>query len=279
MKVQTDTLTATDGTILSTQTWLPDADSDLKGVIVLSHGYAEHMGRYGHVGEFFTNDGFIVTGFDQRGHGRSKGKQFGYFERFQTSVDDLHLVMRSLNSTWRSAPLYMLGHSVGGLLTLSYMERYAPPVRGVITSGAALDIGADVSGLVRGILRQVANIAPTLGVSQVSSAVISKDPAVVKAYDGDSYVFRGKAPARTAVELYDAGQACRQNLSKIERPILILHGGADKLISPQCAEWIYDGVGSTDKTKKIYDGLYHEILNEPEKMTVLNDIRQWIANH
>lgn len=279
MKVQTDTLTAADGVVLSTQSWLPDSVAAPKGVIVLSHGYAEHMGRYGHVGEFFTNDGFIVTGFDQRGHGRSKGKQFGYFERFQASVDDLHLVMRSLNSSWRSAPLYMLGHSVGGLLTLTYMERYAPPVRGIITSGAALDIGADVPGVVRGILRQVANFAPTFGVSQLSSDVISKDPAVVKAYDGDPFVFRGKAPARTAVELSDAGVACRQNLSKIERPILILHGGADKLISSQCAEWIYDGVSSTDKTKKIYDGLYHEILNEPEKMTVLNDIRQWIANH
>ncbi|MBX3081444.1 MAG: lysophospholipase [Anaerolineae bacterium] len=279
MKVQTNTLTASDGTVLSTQTWLPDSVTTPKGVIVLSHGYAEHMGRYNHVAEFFTKDGFIVTGFDQRGHGRSKGKQFGYFDKFQTSVDDLHLVVRGLNPAWRAVPLYMVGHSVGGLLTLSYMIRYAPPVSGIITSGAALDIGADVSGLVRGILRQVASIVPTFGVSQLASSIISKDPAVVKAYDGDPYVFRGKIPARTAVELYDAGQTCRQNLGKIERPILILHGGADKLIGPQCAEWIYDGVSSTDKTKKIYDGLYHEILNEPEKVTVLNDIRQWIAKH
>jgi alpha-beta hydrolase superfamily lysophospholipase len=279
MKVQTDTITASDGTILSTQTWLPDAVTTPKGVIVLSHGYAEHMGRYNHVGDFFTKEGFIVTGFDQRGHGRSKGKHFGYFEKFQTSVEDLHQLMRNMNSSWRSAPLYMLGHSVGGLLTLSYMIRYAPPVQGIITSGTALDIGADVSGLVRGILRQVANIMPMLGISQVSSEVISRDPAVRSAYDGDPYVFRGKAPARTAVELYDAGQACRQNLSKIERPILVLHGGADKLIGPQCSDWVYDGVSSADKTKKIYDGLYHEILNEPEKMTVLDDIRQWIAKH
>jgi acylglycerol lipase len=279
MKIQTDTMTMPDGTVLATQAWVPESTITPKGVIVLAHGYAEHVGRYAHVGEYLTREGYLLTGLDQRGHGRSKANQPGYFDRFQTLVDDQHHFVRNLPSVWRSLPLYMLGHSMGGLLTLYYSIRYSPPVRGIITSGAALDIGADVPGLMRSVLRQLSGLLPTLGVAQVDSSTISKDQAVVKAYEGDPYVYRGKVPARVGIELYDAGQFVRQALNKIERPILILHGGVDRLINPRCSEWVYEGVSSADKTKRIYDGLNHEILNEPEKLTVLDDIKHWLATH
>jgi alpha-beta hydrolase superfamily lysophospholipase len=295
MKHQSDMLKTPDGTTLFTQSWLPEpskAGAALttssasntpttagRGVIVIVHGLAEHSGRYSHVADYFTNAGYIVTALDHRGHGRSQGQQLGYFERFQGLVDDLHLFIKNLPSAWRAAPLYVLGHSMGGLLTLCYLIRYAPPVSGVVLSGAALDIGENVPAVARGLIRQLASIAPKMGLAGIDSTAISRDPQVVKAYDGDAYVFRGRVKARVAMELRDACVFARQNLAKINRPMLIMHGSADRIVGPACADDIYADISSADKTLKRYEGLYHELYNEPEKLTVLNDVRLWLAAH
>lgn len=276
MQYTSDSLKTPDGAALFTQTWLPERGA-ARGVIVLVHGLGEHSGRYAHVAEFFTNAGYIVTALDHRGHGRSQGKQLGYFERFQALVDDLHLFIKNLPSASRSLPLYLIGHSMGGLLSLCYVIRYAPVINGLITSSAALDIGDNVPALARGLIRQLSAVAPTMGLTTIDSSTISRDTQVVKAYDADPYVYRGKVQARVAMELRDACTFARQNLPKVNRPILVQHGSADTLVSPTCAEEIFTGVSSKDKSLKVYEGWYHELFNEPDRQTVFQHMRDWLA--
>lgn len=268
-----------DGFSLFTQTWSPDSGVTAKGVIILIHGLGEHSGRYGHVARYFTDRGYIVVAPDHRGHGRSQGKALGYFDRFSRIVDDVHELVKSLPSASRGLPLYVLGHSMGGLVSLHYVIRYTPRISGLITSAALLDAGEGINPLVTGLLKQVGNVAPKLGLLKLDSSTISRDPKVVAAYDGDPFVFRGKISARVGVELTAAVEYAKQNLSKIDRPALIMHGGADRLVKPQCAQIIYDGISSKDKTIKIYDGLYHEILNEPEQVRVMDDVYDWLKAH
>jgi alpha-beta hydrolase superfamily lysophospholipase len=279
MRHQTNSLTLPDGFPLFTQTWTPDTDDDLKGVIILIHGLGEHSGRYSHVATYFTERGYIVAAPDHRGHGRSQGKALGYFDRFSQIVDDLHQFIKTLPSASRGLPLYILGHSMGGLVSLHYTIRYTPRIRGLITSGVLLDAGEGINSVVASLVKQLANVIPKFGLLAVDSSTISRDPQVVRAYDADPYIYHGKISARVGIELTNAVEFAKQNLSKIDRPALVMHGGADRLVKPHCSQIIHDGISSADKTLKIYEGLYHEILNEPEQAQVMDDIYDWLKTH
>ncbi|HLY26769.1 MAG TPA: alpha/beta hydrolase, partial [Aggregatilineales bacterium] len=128
--------------------------------------------------------------------------------------------------------------------------------------------------------RTLSRVAPRLGVQmRVPSSGLSKDRAVATAYDSDPNVYHGKIKARVGVEIVEGGDFVRENLSAIQLPILILHGSNDPIARPEYSQLVYDKVSSADKTIKIYDGLYHEIMNEPEKTRVLADIWVWLAAH
>lgn len=277
MKHQTAILKAPDGQTLFTQSWTPDQPG--KGTIVLVHGLAEHSGRYTHVAEYFVQQGYSVHALDHRGHGQSRGQTFGYFERFSLLHDDLYLFVESVRSLGRSGPLFMVGHSMGGLLALYYTIRHQGHLKGLITSGALLDAGVDVPGTQVALARFLSQVAPKMGMVDLDSNTLSKDPAVVSAYDNDPNVYRGKLRARVGSELIAAVNETRNNLGKITLPILCLHGAQDRLVKPSSTQYIYDHVGSVDKTIKIYDGLHHEIFNEPEKARVLADVWVWLASH
>jgi acylglycerol lipase len=275
MKHQIGTLTADDGTSLFIQHWLPDADSIIRGYIIIAHGYADHSGRFEHVAAYFVDQGYAVYAMDSRGHGQSRGKVLGYFERFDQLVDDLAGFAKHVYAQRATnRPLFLIGHSMGGLLSLYYVIRHKPPLamlRGLVTSGALLDAGESASGSQSFLLRQILSpLMPQQGV---------KDPAVVQAYDNDPNVYRGKLPARVTAEFIAAREYVVPNLGNIVLPILCMHGGADRLVSPKCTHLIYEKVSSPDKTIKIYDGLYHEIMNEPERARVLADIWVWLAAH
>ena len=277
MQHQTGRLTAADGLSLFTQSWKPDQGG--KGTIVLVHGYAEHSGRYTHVADYFVQQGYNVHALDHRGHGQSRGETFGYFERFSLMRDDLHQFVEQIRSQGHTGPLFMIGHSMGGLLSLHYAIQHQAALNGLVTSGALLDAGGDAPGMQVAVARFLAQAVPKLGVVALDSATISKDPEVVKAYDNDPNVYRGKIRARVAAEFFTTVSYVRENLQKITLPILCMHGSLDRLVKPSCAQFIYDHVGSTDKRIKIYEGLYHEIFNEPERSRVMADVWVWLASH
>ena len=277
MNYQKDTLTVPDGTELFIQWWTPDASP--KDIIVVSHGYAEHSGRYQHVAEYFVEQGYAVYTLDHRGHGQSRGEEFGYFDRFASVVDDLAFYIEWIRAQQKGVPLFLLGHSVGALISLHYAERSQAMLKGLILSAAYLLGSADIPTPLRISVQLLSRIVPKVGVTKLDSQTISRDQGVVNAYDSDPNVSRTRITARVATEITGAVDSAIATLSRITLPVLILHGGADQLAPPRCSQIISDGVGSRDKTLKIYDGLYHEILNEPEKARVLADIWVWLASH
>jgi acylglycerol lipase len=277
MKHQTSALSVADGAQLFSQSWVPDEPA--RGTIIVAHGYAEHSGRYTHVAEYFVHQGYAVYSFDQRGHGQSSRSDRGYFDRFETLCDDLRRYVEWVRTQERMGPLFLVGHSMGGMLSLYYAIRHQAMLKGMVLSGPYLAREQDEPALVRAFLRLLSRIAPKTGVRLIDSSTISKDLAVVQAYESDPNNYRGQILARAAAEWFAVTPYIIGNLQRITLPILILHGEADRLVSPACSQLIYDRIGSPDKSLKFYDGLYHEIFNEPEKARVLADVWVWLASH
>lgn len=286
MGQQTNTLKTPDGASLFTRAWMPEGLA--RGAILLVHGYGEHSGRYEHVADYFVKQGYMCFAMDSRGHGQSATAQsdvrMGYFPSFEQLGNDLALFVKVVDAQRPAGrPLFMIGHSMGGLLTLYYLVYHRPPptmIRGAVTSGALLDVdtraGAMTSSMVKSVLSP---FLPKLGTMAVDPQLVSRDPAVVKAYQDDPLVYHGKIPARVAAEWIDACQFVKTSLKRISLPILVMHGGADQIVSPDCATIIHEGVSSPDKSIKIYEGLYHEIFNEQEQARVLADVWVWLAAH
>ncbi len=278
MKHETDTFHTSGSVKLFVQKWMPDGDP--KGTLVIAHGLNEHSGRYWHVAEYLARHNFNVYALDHRGHGQSRGDTFGYFERFDILCEDLRRFIEWVRSVEKAGPLFLLGHSMGGLLALYYTVRYQAMLKGVIISGAPLTTGREIAKPTLWLGRLLNWVNPKAGVAQLlNTQDISRDAAVVKAYETDANVYLGKIRARVGTELLDAGAYVRANLRNITVPILILHGGADKVVSPTYAQVVYDDVSSADKKLKVYPGLYHEILNEPEKDRVLGEVWGWLFAH
>ncbi len=277
MEHQTGKLRLADGMELFTQAWLPRKGT--KATVVVVHGYAEHSGRYAHVAEYLVEQGYAVHGMDLRGHGQSRGQQFGYFNRFDTLLEDLTRFVGQVRATTNTGPMFMLGHSLGGTLALLYGLHYQSTLKGLIISAPYLDPGLYAPALVRISVSLLSQIVPKLGTVVLNSANLSKDSAVVHAYDNDPNVFRGRIPMRVAGELVAGVRELQSLIHKVTLPVLCLHGSDDKIADPGCTQFVYSHIGSPDKTMKVYDGLYHEILNEPERTRVLADIWVWLASH
>lgn len=277
MNPQTNTLTMPDGTNLAVFSWIPDSP---KATIVIAHGYADHARRFSHVAEYLVQQGYAVYAADQRGHGASKGDAHGYFERFATQSDDMARVIAWASAERKGLPLFLLGHSMGGLLSLIYAIGDQSALKGLLVSATFMATSKDVPAVQSLVVRAINRVAPRMAVvPRVDAAALSHDQSVVNSYLTDPDVFQGKPSARVSVEAVDASDYVLANLRKITLPILIMHGTADRIANPKYSQIIYDSVGSKDKTLKLYDGFYHEIMNEIDKARVLADVGDWLARH
>jgi acylglycerol lipase len=284
MRSATSTLTMPDGYALFTYTWLPDEDrlngGLPRGTILIVHGYGEHAGRYDHVAEYFTSQGYAVYAFDQRGHGKSRGAMLGYVDNTEIMRDDIYRIYEWVRTEQKTGPLFMLGHSFGGLMSLYFATKYQSLLKALVITDAYVPSSSDFSAVQRVAVRTLAGLVPKFGpLPPVDSKTLSKDPKVAESYDADPNVYHGKVPAKTAVTIIDTGDKVRTLLPKITLPILVMHGGSDPLANPVWSQYVYEHLGSADKSIKIYDGLYHEILNEPERARVMADIWVWLAAH
>ena len=269
------TITTSDQFVLFEQTW---TCANPKGVVLITHGIAEHSGRYDHVAHSLVAGGYTVVGFDLRGHGRSTGNR-NYINSFQDYLNDLQDVLDQTKEKYKGSPLFLFGHSMGGgIVTLFTIERN-PDVKGILLSAASVKVSDDISPMLQKVSGFLSAILPKLPVITLDSKDISKDPEVVKAYDNDPLNYRGGILARTGSELLKATKTISQLASNINLPLLIMHGDSDKLADLSGSQMLYDTVSSEDKTLKIYPGLYHEILNEPEQNQVKSDILSWLDSH
>jgi alpha-beta hydrolase superfamily lysophospholipase len=267
---------ATDGLRLFEQWWRPEGEP--KAVVAIVHGYGEHSGRYIHVAEHLVRHGYAVDAFDLRGHGRSEGARC-FIRSFDEHLVDVDSFLRRVRERVPGKPVFLLGHSMGGAIVTMFAITRQPDVRGVILSGAGLKISASVSPLMVGIVRFLGGIFPKLPTLKLDSSLISRDPEVVKRYDNDPLVHRGGVPARTGAELFQAIKHIQAQMETVTLPLLIMHGTVDALADPEGSKELYARARSSDKTLKLYEGLYHEVLNEPEKAQVLADVVQWLDAH
>ena len=256
------------------QAWLPDGE--VKAVILLVHGIGEHSGRYTNHVNYFVPRGYAIYALDHLGHGKSDGER-EVIERFSDFTDTLGIFSGMVREWQPGKPIFILGHSMGGLITSTYLLDHQNEFQGAILSAPAIKPGGDISGATIAVGKIISRILPKMGVLALDDSGISRDPAVVQAYRADPLVFQGKTPARLGAEMLGAMQRVTDAASTITLPILILQGTGDMLVNPSGAQILYDKVGSTDKTLKLYDGLYHELHNEPERDVMFADVEAWLA--
>lgn len=250
-------------------------DGQPRAIVVLVHGLAEHAGRYQHVAEALNGRGIAVLAVDHVGHGRSPGQR-GHLDRFDEYLDGVSELVDRAARDYPNLPVFLLGHSMGGLIASAWILDHEDRLAGGILSGAALRPPQPPGWFQRLMLRIMARLFPRSGQIALEAGEVSRDPQVVAAYDNDELVYRGKITAGLVNELFKAMDRVEQNAGQITLPLLILHGGADVMTDPGGSRWLNDTCRSSDCTLKIYDGLFHEILNEPEREQVLGDIIEWI---
>jgi len=258
------------------QVWLPDKKP--KAILLVAPGLAEHSGRYKNIVDYFVPRGYAVYALDHRGHGKSEGQR-SYVDNFNDYLVDLKTFFDKVKKENKNSRIFLFGHSLGATIAVAYAVEHQDELEGLITSGASLIRSQAVSPVLLSIAGVVSALAPKMGVTVLPSSTISRDPAVVNAYETDPLVFRGKVPARTGAELARMWKELPDQMPKIKLPILIMHGMADQLSDPRGSQMLYERVGSKDKTLKIFDYCYHEICNEPDREQVFVEMENWLNKH
>ena len=256
--------------------WLPDGQP--KAVIVVAHGLGEHISRYDNLINHLVPRGYALYGLDHQGHGKSEGQRI-YVDRFQVYLDDLKTFYDMVRKDNPNLKIFLLGHSMGGLIATAYTLQHQQELAGLIVSAPLLKAGDSVSGGTIMAARVLSAIAPRMGVQALDSTYLSRDKAVVEAYDKDPLVYRGKITARLGSEMFSTMAKIEPQMSTITLPILIMQGSADKLVSQDGSKTLFAKAGSKDKTLKIYEGFYHEIFNEKERDKVFADLDPWLDSH
>ena len=259
------------------QSWRPPGDP--RAVVVLIHGAAEHSGRYGYVVEKLVPAGFPIFTMDLRGHGRSQGDRM-VIDRMTHAVADINQLVTRAREAYPDVPLFLLGHSMGGAIALEYALRHESQIDALALSAPAADMDT-ASFQIRLVSQVLTRVAPRLGVFQVDADTISRDPAEVEAYDNDPLVPRDKLPARTIAEMAGAIHTFPERLKNFRKPLLVMHGSADRITSDKASRMVDENAGSEDKTLIIYEGYYHEIFNEPEgeRARPIGDLLAWFEAH
>ena len=254
------------------QAWLPESVS---AVVLLSHGYAEHSGRYTHVAARLNDAGYAVYAVDHRGHGKSDGTP-GNVDGFRFVLADLATLRERATAAHPHLPVFLLGHSLGALIALDYVTSGgADGLAGLALSGAVLDptVANRVELAIAPILSR---IAPNLGTSAIDPAGVSRDPAVVANYAADPLNYHGKIRSRSGAESLSAIARVIDRLPSLTLPTLVMHGAEDPISAPSGSQTVVDRIGTEDLSVKFYDGLFHEIFNEPEQDAVLDDVVAWL---
>jgi len=258
------------------QSWLPDTEP--RAVILISHGLAEHSGRYMNVVNYFLPLGYAVYSLDNIGHGRSSGRRV-YVREFSDFTEVLGEYLAMIEKWRPGKPIFLWGHSMGALIAAVFLLDHQSLFAGAILSGPSVVVPKNISRTTIFMARILSTLAPKVGLMALDAEGVSRDPSVVRAYVDDPLVYNGKTTARLAYELVRTMQRVTTEASQMTLPIMILQGGADRLVDPDAARILYDTIGSSDKTLKVYDGLYHEVYNEPEHDQVLSDIEAWLEKH
>ena len=262
------------GSELFMQFWLPDESK--KAVLAVVHGFGEHSGRYMNLVNRLAPAGFAVYGFDHRGHGRSPGQR-GHIQSWDEFLGDVQAFLDTIRQKEKDMPLFLYGHSMGGLLVLSYGLHY-DDIKGFIASGPAL-AQPGVSPILLTLSRIMSKIWPSFSIdTRLDVNLISRDPEVIKAYQEDPLV-HSMASARLGTELTKTMEWVQAHANDWKKPLLILHGADDELVPPEGSQRFYDTVPIEDKQRIEYPGTRHEPHNDLDREKVLDDLQGWLEKH
>jgi alpha-beta hydrolase superfamily lysophospholipase len=256
--------------------WTPD--STPRGVVVLSHGYAEHARRYDHVAERFGQAGLVVYALDHRGHGRSGGKRV-WLKQLSDYTGDFAALVGIAARDYPDLQRIVVGHSMGGGIVFAYGAEHPDAYAAMVLSGPAVAAQTQVAKPVAMLGKAVGSIFPGAPTMKLDANAISRDPEVVAKYQSDPLVYQGPMPAGISRALIQVGENQPQLAAKLTAPLLIVHGEKDRLVDVQGSRMLADNASSAEVALKIYPGLYHEVFNEPEKDRVLDDVTSWIEVH
>lgn len=259
------------GLKIATKSWKPTAAP--RGVMILIHGFNAHSGYMEWPAEQFTANGLASYALDLRGRGESDGERF-YVENFSDYLADVDTLVNIARTENPGLPIYVLGHSAGGVIASSYVFEHQGEVAGLVCESFAFDVG--LPHLVQLALQGVSHLAPHLHVFSLNNADFSRDPAAVERMNNDPLIAKESQPAETASEMLKAAARLKDNMPAFTVPVLIIHGTDDKATRPVGSQYFYDNAGSTDKTLKLYEGHYHDLLADIDKEKVMADIQAWI---
>lgn len=267
--------TTHDGKELYLQAWIPE---EFKAAVLIVHGLAEHSSRYAHFAQFLNDNGYAVYTFDGRGHGKSAaGTPDAFYESIDDYTKDVDALYGKMKAHANGKPCFIFGHSMGGCVVSYYEITHQPDTTGILLSGPAVVVGDDISPFLVRVSKFLSRVAPQMATTTLDGNSISRDPAVVDKYNNDPLNYRGGIRARVGAEMLKAIDVITSRRADFKNPVLIMHGTADRLTAPKGSQALYDGVSSADKSLKMYEGLYHELVNEPEKELVMNDMLAWMA--
>jgi alpha-beta hydrolase superfamily lysophospholipase len=246
-----------------------------KAAILLVHGLGEHCERYQRLGEFLNLSNYCLYSMDLPGHGQSAGHP-GHIDRFNDYCDVVLSRYQQIKRTHPELPIYLLGHSMGGLIATKVLLDHQTLFAGALLSGAAIESPQAPPTWQVLIIKFISKVRPQAPMLALDASGVSRDAKVVTAYEQDPLVHHGKLSARLLAELTNAMQDCQTRAQNITLPIKIMHGGADVMTSPSGSEYLYQNVASQDKSISIYDNLYHEIFNEPEAQDIYTEMVEWL---
>jgi alpha-beta hydrolase superfamily lysophospholipase len=255
------------------RSWRPS--SPARGVVVICHGFNAHSGQYLWVADQLTAQGLAVYALDLRGRGQSDGERF-YVDEISDYADDVDSVVQLAKAREPKLPIFLLGHSAGGVTSCIYALDHQTALAGLICESFAYQTPAPDFAIAA--LKGLSHLAPHAHVLALPNAAFSRDPKVVASMDADPLIAHENQPTRTVAALARADDRLKREFSKITLPVFIVHGTADKATKFQGSQFFYDHAGSKDKTLKLYDGHFHDMLNDVGKEEVMGDISNWITS-
>lgn len=260
------------GLKIFTRSWHPGAEQ-ARAVVVIVPGFNSHSGYYQWVAEQLVEHGLAVYALDLRGRGRSDGERF-YVNAFADYVSDVATFVARTKAQEPGLPVFLLGHSAGGVVSCLYTLDHQAEIDGLICESFAHELPAPDFALA--VLKGLSHVAPHAHVVKLNNGDFSRDPNVVEAMNNDPLIAHEVQPTQTIAELARADERLKREFGLITLPVLILHGSADKAAKPSGSQRFYDMAGSQDKMLKLYEGYFHDLLNDVDKDIVMADIQAWI---
>ncbi len=269
-----ESLDGVGGLKIFTRAWRPEGG--VRGVIVLVHGFNSHSGYYLWAAQRLSASGLAVYALDLRGRGKSDGERY-YVEKFSEYQADVDLIVNLARANDPGLPIFMLGHSAGGVIACNYVLDHQPAIAGLISESFAYQVPAPDFAL--SVLKGLSHLAPHAHVLKLKKEDFSRDSKVVQALLDDPLLADEVQPTKTVAEMVRADERLKRDFNQFTLPLLIIHGTKDTVTRPEGSKEFFANAGSKDKTLKLYEGYFHDPLNDIGKEAVMSDIRAWIAAH